>query len=147
MATGNFFSSIPYHLGNILAPQAQPYPGAFCFQNLIISSLCHREGSQQKWSWLVKCFLRQFVHRHTQTDKRKVRKSAMQSKPHPAELAGLKIGLRGCIFHFSCDIYGNLYMLAYMYFWTLQVYSMCGYYDNFGFEMSFMDLTSAVISL
>ncbi len=48
------------------ATQAHPHTSAGFSQNLIVPSLCQREGSHQKWDWLVEYFLGYSLHRHKQ---------------------------------------------------------------------------------
>ncbi len=49
------FTLLFYHWAKISDPQPQPNPGVILLKSNHFS-LCHREVSHQKWSWLVKYF-------------------------------------------------------------------------------------------
>ncbi len=64
IATRTFFSYLLSLVPNFGPPTPTLTPGRF-FSKSNRFFLGHREGSHQKWSWLVKYFLRYLVHRHT----------------------------------------------------------------------------------
>ena len=99
LATWKFFS-YPLSLGPNFDPPPHTHThthtltqGRFCFfvfffQNLMVSSLGHREGFHQKLSWSVQYFLRHFVNGHTQTDRHThthTQRQTQSKKPCPAK--------------------------------------------------------------